>query len=102
MTVLQFKRPVDQTIPKDHTPISTKLATGIAVCMTCKHEWNTAAPVGTLYLQCPECETMKGRFKYPFNVKSGEYQRICDCGNDLFYITPKGHLCPNCGNYQEY
>jgi len=100
MTILQFKKPVDQTIPKDHTPISTKLATGIAVCMTCKHEWNTAAPVGTLYLQCPDCSFSPIMAKAVANCAAEE--SVGDCGNDLFYITPKGHLCPNCGNYQEY
>lgn len=22
---------------------------------------------------------------------------VCDCSNDLFYVTQEGYYCPNCG-----
>jgi hypothetical protein len=28
--------------------------------------------------------------------------RECNCGNRLFYLTPDGHMCANCGIYQGY
>lgn len=77
-------------------------ASGEAFCFQCRKEWIAVAPVGTVQLECPECHTMKGLFKFPFNVKVGQLVRECNCGNQLFYLTPEGHLCANCGIYQRY
>jgi exosome complex RNA-binding protein Csl4 len=30
------------------------------------------------------------------------YGQCWECGNQLFYIRPEGHMCPNCGIYQSY
>lgn len=76
--------------------------TGEAFCISCKHTWVAMSPTGISQLQCPECRTMKGLFKYPACVPEGQLIRECSCGNELFYLTPEGHLCPNCGNYQQY
>jgi hypothetical protein len=35
-------------------------------------------------------------------LPDGTMVRTCDCGNQLFNITPDGHFCPNCGEYQSY
>lgn len=75
---------------------------GEAHCVACKYEWVAVALVGTTQLECPRCGTWKGLFKYPFNVVEGELLHYCNCGNDLFRITPKGHLCINCGILQSY
>ena len=72
--------------------------TGPAVCLDCKHEWVAVAPVGTVYLECPKCGTEKGRSKYPIQYSGLEWQ--CQCGNNLFHITPDGCYCPCCGVYQ--
>jgi len=77
-------------------------ASGEAFCLQCRHEWVAVAPTGTVQLQCPQCLTMKGLFKYPCNLEAGAMIRVCNCGNDLFYLTTEGHLCPNCGTYQSY
>jgi hypothetical protein len=77
-------------------------ASGEAFCFKCRKEWVAVAPVGTVQLECPECHTMKGLFKFPFNVEVGQLVRECNCGNQLFYLTPEGHLCANCGIYQLY
>ena len=79
-----------------------KFASGEAFCLNCNHEWTAIAPVGTIQLECTNCKTMKGLFRFPFHVSEGEVYRQCSCGNSLFYLTPQGHLCPNCGNYQLY
>lgn len=76
--------------------------TGDAFCFQCKHEWIAVAPVGTTQLECPECKTLKGLWRFPFKPPVGTMLRVCDCSNDLFYITPEGHLCTNCGTYQMY
>lgn len=77
-------------------------ASGEAFCINCKHEWIAVCPTGTVQLECPKCLTMKGLFKYPFSPQPGSLIRVCNCGNELFYITPEGHMCANCGIYQSY
>ena len=79
-----------------------KHGAGEAFCLRCKHEWVGVAPIGADQLECPSCLTMKGVFRFPFEPKVGEVWRECGCGNHLFYLTPEGHLCPNCGIYQSY
>lgn len=73
-------------------------ASGLAFCMQCKHEWAAVAPMGAVALECPACETQKGRFRFPHR-RSGSVW-VCNCGNDLFHLTPDGTYCPNCGEWQ--
>lgn len=75
---------------------------GQAFCLRCKHEWVACSPVGVLDLECPECKTMKGRFRFEFQPADGQLIRVCNCGNEYFYLTPDGHMCVNCGMYQSY
>ena len=75
---------------------------GEAFCLQCKYEWVGVAPVGTKQLECPKCETLKGLWKFPVNVEVGEFLINCQCGNDLFRISPEGYLCPNCGILQGF
>ena len=75
---------------------------GEAFCLQCGHEWISVAPVGTVQLECPECHTMKGLFRFPFHFSEGQLVRECNCGNQLFYLSPEGHMCANCGIYQSY
>lgn len=75
---------------------------GAAFCLGCGHEWTAVAPTGTTHLECPACHTEKGHWKFEFMPSVGQMVRTCDCGNQLFYLTPEGHMCANCGIYQEY
>ena len=77
-------------------------ATGEAFCLQCGHEWEARAFTGEVRFECPECHTEKGLFKFQCYPGEGALVRECDCGNQLFYLTPQGHLCPNCGIYQSY
>lgn len=72
--------------------------TGNARCMSCKHEWIAVSPIGTTWLECPECHAEKGRYQYP--VERDGFEWKCNCGNDLFRVTPDGYYCPNCGEWQ--
>lgn len=74
---------------------------GEAICLCCKHEWIATAPVGTHQLDCPECDTSKGVFKYPVEPRS-EYIWQCDCGSNLFFVTPDFFQCYCCGDIQEF
>jgi exosome complex RNA-binding protein Csl4 len=73
--------------------------TGKAVCVNCRYEWTAVAPTGVDWLECPECHLMKGRFFYDC-VREDKEHWYCHCGNDLFYMTPDGMYCPNCGDWQ--
>jgi predicted RNA-binding Zn-ribbon protein involved in translation (DUF1610 family) len=75
---------------------------GEAFCMQCNHQWVAVAPVGETRFECPECHAHKGMYKYEFVPPKGSLVRECNCGNQLFYIRPEGHMCPNCGIYQSY
>ena len=77
-------------------------AVGEAFCIQCKHTWIATAPVGVVDLECPECGTFKGKYKFEFHPAIGQLIRTCNCGNQLFYLTPDGHMCANCGIYQGY
>lgn len=75
-------------------------ASGDAKCLACRHEWPAVAPLGTTALECPECGTHRGVYKYPFVRGYGDPDRphyTCSCGNDLFGVTPRGIYCPQCG-----
>ena len=83
-------------------PQDKQFIVGEAFCIQCKHEWVAVAIAGTIFFECPNCCTHKGLLKYPIDINEGEVYRECRCGNSLFRITPEGHLCPNCGIYQNY
>lgn len=71
---------------------------GEAFCMVCKKEWIATAPIGTVWLECPQCGAMKGLYRY--SCLRDDARWFCNCGNDLFHVTPKGYYCPNCGEWQ--
>jgi hypothetical protein len=75
---------------------------GEAFCLACDHTWIAVAPTGATSLECPACHTMKGKWKFEFAPAEGQMARVCKCGNQLFYLTPDGHMCANCGVYQAY
>jgi hypothetical protein len=71
---------------------------GKARCIACNHEWVATAPVGTIWMECPKCTLERGR--YVAQVQRDDLHWHCKCGNDLFYSTPDGIYCPNCGVWQ--
>lgn len=87
MTIIKFSKP-----EKEEQHI-----TGEAVCGTCAHEWVAVAPVGTTELQCPACHVEKGHFKHWCAPEVGSQIYQCNCGNELFWITPNGCVCRGCG-----
>ncbi|MEH6483041.1 MULTISPECIES: hypothetical protein [Pseudomonas] len=78
-------------------------ASGEAICRNCKHEWAAVAPVGVTQLECPECSTEQGAFKYPFGPAVGDDSYTCNCGSEDFFIMRKaGNVsgevrCRQCG-----
>ena len=75
---------------------------GEAFCISCNHRWVAVAPTGSTCFECPACKRHTGKFKFEFYPSVGQMVRECGCGNQLFYLTKEGHLCANCGVYQQY
>lgn len=99
MSVIPFARPTPPA------PAETeRTATGPVRCHSadCGHVWRGVAPVGTVNMECPKCGDHKGHWRFEFSPEEGDMVRECQCGQQLFYITPEGHMCANCGTYQEY
>ncbi len=75
---------------------------GTAYCVGCQHEWEAAAPLGTLLVDCPECGLPKGTPKFPFGAAEGDMFLVCDCGCEaLFAYRREGHFyvkCMGCGS----
>lgn len=54
---------------------------GIALCLHCRHEWDTTAPMDTLdRLECPSCGTHRGAIKNNFGAAVGDAVLTCRCG----------------------
>jgi hypothetical protein len=68
--------------------------TGNAMCLQCGEKWVAVAPIGTVELECPECQTWKGVFE---GMTAPDTVWQCDCGNQHFYIDDNGAMCAKCG-----
>lgn len=78
-------------------------AAGECICANCRHEWIGAATVGATQLECPECGTHRGAFKYPFGPQVDEDGYQCNCGSETFFIMRRqgqasgAVYCRGCG-----
>lgn len=69
-------------------------------CLSCKHEWEAIAPVGTTAFECPICGLMRGTHKYLIGADDG-ITWACHCGNKLFIISTRlNAICISCGTHQ--
>lgn len=92
---LQARRADRQRLQQQH-------GAGEAFCLSCKHTWTAVVPTGTESFECPNCHRHSGHWCFEFYPAAGQQVRECQCGNQLFYLTPDGHLCASCGIYQKY
>jgi hypothetical protein len=67
---------------------------GPAFCGACHHEWSAVAPHGVTHLECPKCKRYWGALKHA--VEPDQTWR-CNCGEELFWLTPTGAMCRRCG-----
>jgi hypothetical protein len=93
--VLQFGRKRAEEPKEQH-------GCGDAFCMSCGHEWVGVAPTGSTFFECGQCHRWTGHWKFGFYPPTDTKVWQCNCGNQLFYMTPEGHLCASCGIYQRY
>lgn len=74
---------------------------GMCRCLSCKYEWVQVTEWvanGCIWLECPSCKRMTGRYINHFGWQDG-LVLVCDCGNDLFVIYKGGQIfCPSCGS----
>lgn len=74
--------------------------TGEVRCLTCKHAWVAVAPIGTSWMDCPECGHHNATW-YAKTVKDGAHW-VCNCGCMVFHISPIWQVyCAYCGLHQE-
>lgn len=93
---------MSNVVPFGKKQVESQSGQGEAFCLACDHQWQAVAPTGTVSLECPGCGAHKGKWKFEFYPRDGQMVRVCQCGNQLFYLTEEGHLCANCGIYQAY
>lgn len=72
---------------------------GEAKCIDCQHVWSAVAPIGTVWLDCPSCASLKGRFTGAV-LRDGKHL-ACECDNDMFYIRGGIAYCARCGEIYE-
>lgn len=65
--VLEFKRP-EKGEPH---------CTGEVRCIDCEHRWVGVAPVGTRWLECPECKLLKGAWYCAVEGSPGDVEYRC-------------------------
>lgn len=71
---------------------------GEAKCMHCAHEWVAVSPVGEHSgFECPSCSLFKGVFVGESLPEPDQPFWQCNCGCDVFSLTPNGAMCRNCG-----
>jgi hypothetical protein len=73
---------------------------GTALCINCRHEWIAVAPQGPEWLDCPQCQLMRGHYRFHCEPEGEAW--ACNCGNQLFYVMRNGICCPNCGALQTF
>ncbi len=78
---------------------SSPSSSGECKCLSCGNKWVGVTPIGVIWMECPSCGLIRGRFIHHHERDGSKW--VCNCGNDLFYITPKGCYCPNCGDWQK-
>ena len=89
--IAEFKRP-EKTEPH---------LVGNAHCVQCRHQWEAVAPVGAIFLECPECHTNKGLFTNHVEPEGDRW--ACNCnGCQLFFVSKRGAQCMNCGVWQTF
>lgn len=66
-------------------------------CIGCQHEWVGAAPMGTMFVDCPSCGLPKGTPKHPFGAVEGDLVLKCNCGCEaLTAYQRNGHFYTQC------
>lgn len=67
---------------------------GECFCGACGHEFVGVMPVGLTHIDCPKCKRIWGAMKH---VVEPSETWACNCGERMFWLTPKGAMCRKCG-----
>lgn len=68
---------------------------GKALCLDCGYEFEGHRNFDHAFIQCPKCRLFRGKHIYPIVTDTPHF--TCNCGNDIFHITPTFFYCPACG-----
>lgn len=79
---------------------------GTAVCLACQNEWTAEAPLEIFELECPECRTMRGVWRYPISAPEDYATWTCTVNNcGCQHMTIETHkdggyyiACCKCGH----
>lgn len=75
--------------------------TGTCKCIGCGHEYVGVAPLGVMFIDCPECGLPKGHPKHPFGAQEGDLFFRCVCGSEALTAYKRGGyfrtMCMACG-----
>jgi hypothetical protein len=66
---------------------------GEALCTACGHTWHAVVPAGVIWMECPECHTMRGLCRYPL-CRDASHVFQCPCGGEVWDITVDGNEAP--------
>lgn len=76
--------------------------TGQANCSKCSHTWVAVVEGTPPSIECPSCNHLSGALENSTKLSPNNVVWTCVCGTDTFHITPTGHICTGCNNYQTY
>lgn len=96
----------EATVPEeDRRVLDLYALQGEAKCLACGHAWWASANPGDIDLECPQCKTFRGVFKYPVEPGPEEHMFHCQCGCSLFTLAPSSGLllavCLSCGQHHD-
>lgn len=79
----------------------TTMMEGTGYCVGCHHSWPHRAPPGEGGFDCPACGAQTAVWR-GICVPDPDTGLVwnCNCGNDMFFLTPTGPFCPGCGARQ--
>ena len=73
---------------------------GEAHCIICHHKWRAKGLLGSAWLECPKCHSMRGVLKGDIGPRLNEPQWQCGtCDNTFFILVPYAAFCIRCGQY---
>lgn len=76
---------------------------GTLYCVGCQHKAVLVIPLSMAldWVECPACRLLKAKL-FGKITEADTQHWTCNCGNDLFHVTPEHAYCPNCGAEQNF
>ena len=75
---------------------------GPAECLHCRKVFMAIAPVGHVFIKCPDCHVEKAVFRTHVLPEESEEILLCTCGSWVWSVTKSTLVCVICGMGQPY